>query len=160
MAPTPVLLPGKSMDGGAWWAAVHGVAMKLIPDGHLALPPDPQSEQGQRVRYNRTLQQSTERKKRGGNDAKSQARGDSLTSSQHSGAAELRGSEGTGLQRWNYPKYPIPGTRGSLTGGRSSQMQRQATPRCIMWTKAGHAKWGHACRGTQSITDRLGRTQP
>ena len=21
----PVLLPGKSMDGGAWWAAVHGV---------------------------------------------------------------------------------------------------------------------------------------
>ena len=25
--PTPVLLPGKSMDGGAWWAAVHGVAI-------------------------------------------------------------------------------------------------------------------------------------
>ena len=24
--PTPVLLPGKSMVGGAWWAAVHGVA--------------------------------------------------------------------------------------------------------------------------------------
>ena len=24
--PTPVLLPGKSHDGGAWWAAVHGVA--------------------------------------------------------------------------------------------------------------------------------------
>ena len=25
--PTPVLLPGKNpMDGGAWWAAVHGVA--------------------------------------------------------------------------------------------------------------------------------------
>ena len=24
--PTPVLLPGKSMDGGAWRAAVHGVA--------------------------------------------------------------------------------------------------------------------------------------
>jgi len=27
--PTPVLLPGKSqarVDGGAWWAAVHGVA--------------------------------------------------------------------------------------------------------------------------------------
>ena len=24
--PTPALLPGKSMDGGAWWAAVHGVA--------------------------------------------------------------------------------------------------------------------------------------
>ena len=24
--PTPVLLPGKSMDGGAWWATVHGVA--------------------------------------------------------------------------------------------------------------------------------------
>ena len=23
--PTPVLLPGKSMDEGAWWAAVHGV---------------------------------------------------------------------------------------------------------------------------------------
>ena len=23
--PTPVLWPGKSMDGGAWWAAVHGV---------------------------------------------------------------------------------------------------------------------------------------
>ena len=23
--PTPVLLPGESMDGGAWWAAVHGV---------------------------------------------------------------------------------------------------------------------------------------
>ena len=25
MAPTPVLLPGKPMDRGAWWAAVHGV---------------------------------------------------------------------------------------------------------------------------------------
>ena len=24
--PTPVLLPGKSMDGGAWKAAVHGVS--------------------------------------------------------------------------------------------------------------------------------------
>ena len=24
--PTPVLLPGQSMGGGAWWAAVHGVA--------------------------------------------------------------------------------------------------------------------------------------
>ena len=24
--PTPGLLPGKPMDGGAWWAAVHGVA--------------------------------------------------------------------------------------------------------------------------------------
>ena len=24
--PTPVLLPGKSHDGGAWKAAVHGVA--------------------------------------------------------------------------------------------------------------------------------------
>ena len=24
--PTPVLLPGKSHDRGAWWAAVHGVA--------------------------------------------------------------------------------------------------------------------------------------
>ena len=24
--PTPVLLPGKSMDGRAWWAAVHRVA--------------------------------------------------------------------------------------------------------------------------------------
>ena len=27
--PTPVLLPGKSMDRGAWWAAVHGVAKSL-----------------------------------------------------------------------------------------------------------------------------------
>ena len=26
LAPTPVLLPGKSQDGGAWWAAVHEVA--------------------------------------------------------------------------------------------------------------------------------------
>ena len=24
--PTPALLPGKSMDGGAWEAAVHGIA--------------------------------------------------------------------------------------------------------------------------------------
>ena len=24
--PTPVLLPGKPVDGGAWWATVHGVA--------------------------------------------------------------------------------------------------------------------------------------
>ena len=24
--PTPVLVPAKSMDGGAWWAAVHGVS--------------------------------------------------------------------------------------------------------------------------------------
>ena len=23
--PTPVLLPGESMDGGAWWATVQGV---------------------------------------------------------------------------------------------------------------------------------------
>ena len=27
--PTPVLLPGQSMDGGARWAVVHGVARKL-----------------------------------------------------------------------------------------------------------------------------------
>ena len=27
--PTPVLLPGKSLDRGAWWAAVHGVAKEL-----------------------------------------------------------------------------------------------------------------------------------
>ena len=26
MAPTPVLLLENPMDGGAWWAAVHGVA--------------------------------------------------------------------------------------------------------------------------------------
>ena len=25
MAPHSVLLPGSSMDGGAWWAVVHGV---------------------------------------------------------------------------------------------------------------------------------------
>ena len=29
MGPTPVLLSGKPMDGGAWWAAVHGVAKSL-----------------------------------------------------------------------------------------------------------------------------------
>ena len=29
--PTPVLLPGKYMDGGAWWAAVHGVAKSQTP---------------------------------------------------------------------------------------------------------------------------------
>ena len=29
--PTPVLLPGKSHDGGAWWAAVHGVAQSRTP---------------------------------------------------------------------------------------------------------------------------------
>ena len=29
MAPTAVLLPGTSMDGGAWWAAAHGVAGSL-----------------------------------------------------------------------------------------------------------------------------------
>ena len=28
--PAPVLLPGKSHDGGAWWAAVHGVARSRI----------------------------------------------------------------------------------------------------------------------------------
>ena len=106
------------------------------------------------------LQQCTEGEKRGGDGAKSQARGGSLTSTHHSGVAELRGSEGPGLQRWNYPKDPVPGTRGSLTGGRSSQMQRQATPRYIMWRKAGHAKWGHARRDTQTITNHLGRTQP
>ena len=26
MVPTPVLLPGSPMGGGAWWAAGHGVA--------------------------------------------------------------------------------------------------------------------------------------
>ena len=30
--PTPVLLPGKSMDRGAWWAAVHGVAKERLSD--------------------------------------------------------------------------------------------------------------------------------
>ena len=27
--PTPVFLPGTSMDRGAWWATVHGVAKEL-----------------------------------------------------------------------------------------------------------------------------------
>ena len=26
--PTPVFLPGESRDGGAWWAAVYGVAQE------------------------------------------------------------------------------------------------------------------------------------
>ena len=26
--PIPVLLPGKTHDSGAWWAAVHGVAKR------------------------------------------------------------------------------------------------------------------------------------
>ena len=26
--PTPVFLPGESMDGGAWWAPVHGAAKR------------------------------------------------------------------------------------------------------------------------------------
>ena len=28
--PTPVFLPGESRDGGAWWAAVYGVAQSQI----------------------------------------------------------------------------------------------------------------------------------
>ena len=28
--PTPVFLPGESQDGGAWWAAVYGVAQSQI----------------------------------------------------------------------------------------------------------------------------------
>ena len=28
--PTPVLLPGKFIDRGAWWAAVHGVANSRV----------------------------------------------------------------------------------------------------------------------------------
>ena len=122
------------MDRGAWWAIVQGVtkSQRQCPAG----------------------------KKRGGNDAQNQARGGSLTSTRHSGVAELGGSEGPGLQRWKHPKYPVPGTRGSLTGGRSSQMQRQwplqDTPcgeRQGVWRK-----WGHARRDTQTITDHLGRT--
>ena len=35
--PTPVLLPGKSMDGGAWWAAVHGVAKSQNMTERLSL---------------------------------------------------------------------------------------------------------------------------
>jgi len=27
--PTPVLLPGKSTDRGAWWATVHGIMKEL-----------------------------------------------------------------------------------------------------------------------------------
>ena len=27
--PTPIFLPGNSMDRGAWWATVHGVAKEL-----------------------------------------------------------------------------------------------------------------------------------
>ena len=27
--PTPVFLPRKSMDGGAWWATVHGLSHDL-----------------------------------------------------------------------------------------------------------------------------------
>ena len=29
--PTPVLLPGNPMDGGAWWAPVHGVTKSRTP---------------------------------------------------------------------------------------------------------------------------------
>ena len=29
--PTPVFLPGESMDRGAWWATVHGVAKSQTP---------------------------------------------------------------------------------------------------------------------------------
>ena len=32
MATIPVLMPGKSMDGGAWWATVHGVAQRVGHD--------------------------------------------------------------------------------------------------------------------------------
>ena len=28
--PTPVLLPENPMDGGAWWAAIHGIAKSPI----------------------------------------------------------------------------------------------------------------------------------
>ena len=30
--PTPVFLPGESQDGGAWWAAVYGVAHRVGHD--------------------------------------------------------------------------------------------------------------------------------
>ena len=36
--PTPVLLPGKSMDGEAWWAAVHGVAKSRTRLSDFTLP--------------------------------------------------------------------------------------------------------------------------
>ena len=36
--PTPVLLPGKPMDGGAWWAAVHGVAKSRIRLSNFTFP--------------------------------------------------------------------------------------------------------------------------
>ena len=36
--PTPVLLPGKPMDGGAWWAAVHGVAKSRIRLSDFTFP--------------------------------------------------------------------------------------------------------------------------
>ena len=29
MAPSPVFLPGKSMDRGAWWATAQGVTKQL-----------------------------------------------------------------------------------------------------------------------------------
>ena len=31
MEPTPVLLPGEPMDGGAWWATVRRVAKSWTP---------------------------------------------------------------------------------------------------------------------------------
>ena len=34
--PTPVLLPGESMDRGAWWATVHGVAKNQTQLSDLA----------------------------------------------------------------------------------------------------------------------------
>ena len=33
MATTPVLLPGESLDRGAWWATVHGVMESSTTEG-------------------------------------------------------------------------------------------------------------------------------
>ena len=40
--PTPVLLPEKSMDQGAWWAIVHGVAKSQtgLSNTFISLPLD------------------------------------------------------------------------------------------------------------------------
>ena len=39
--PTPVFLPGKSMDRGDWWATVHGVAR--VRHDLVTKPPPPTS---------------------------------------------------------------------------------------------------------------------
>ena len=50
--PTPVLLPGKSHDGGAWWAALYGVAQSRTQLKWFSSSSSTVNGEGRRIKNN------------------------------------------------------------------------------------------------------------